>query len=100
VLRRFEDFASAEVRSWWIDGQCKLVTAHPDTPAELPPPDLDLAGLSPLVGSLGLPFITVDLVRRADGVWRVVEVGDGQVSDRPVTTGPDAFIAAILTAAR
>jgi len=43
VLRRFEDFASAEVRTWWVDGACRLVTAHPDTPAELPPPDVDLA---------------------------------------------------------
>ena len=32
-----------------------------------------------------MPFITVDLVRRSDGAWRVVEVGDGQVSDRPAT---------------
>jgi hypothetical protein len=33
VLRRWEDFASAEARTWWVDGACRLVTAHPDTPA-------------------------------------------------------------------
>jgi ATP-grasp domain, R2K clade family 3 len=99
VLRRFAGFASAEVRTWWVDGACRLVTAHPDTPAELPPPDIDLARLTALIGSLKLPFITVDLVRRADGVWRVVEVGDGQVSDRPATTTPETFVAAILAAA-
>jgi hypothetical protein len=27
------------------------------------------------------PFFSVDVARRIDGVWRVVEVGDGQVSD-------------------
>ena len=28
------------------------------------------------------PFFSVDIVRRTDGVWRIVELGDGQVSDR------------------
>ena len=36
VLRRYEPFGPSEVRTWWIDGQCALVTAHPDTPDELP----------------------------------------------------------------
>jgi hypothetical protein len=96
VLRRFEDFTSAEVRTWWVDGNCRLVTPHPDTPSSPPPSDFDLAWLAPLVGSLGLPFVTVDLVLRADGVWRVVELGDGQVSDRPSSTDPAEFVSAIL----
>ena len=75
----------------------QLVTAHPDTLGELPPPDLDLAGVTASVGVPGLPFITVDLVRRSDGVWRVAEVGDGEVSDRPSTTA-DLFMTAILGA--
>jgi hypothetical protein len=98
VLRRFEDFASAEVRTWWVGGRCQLVTAHPDTPGEAPPQDLDLAAFIPLIASLGLPFITADLVRRADGVWRVVEIGDGQVSDLPATCSPDVFMSALLGA--
>ena len=32
VLRRFEPFTGAEVRTWWVDGHCALTTAHPDTP--------------------------------------------------------------------
>jgi hypothetical protein len=36
VLRRFEEFTSAEARTWWAGGTCRLVTAHPDTPGELP----------------------------------------------------------------
>lgn len=28
-----------------------------------------------------LPFYSVDIIQRKDGVWRVVEIGDGQVSD-------------------
>jgi ATP-grasp domain, R2K clade family 3 len=36
----------------------------------------------------GLPFVTADLVKRSDGIWRVIEVGDGQVSDRPASASP------------
>jgi hypothetical protein len=44
-----------------------------------------------------LLFVTADLALRADGTWRVVELGDGQVSDRPSTTEPAAFLNAVLT---
>jgi hypothetical protein len=93
VLRRFEHFTDAEVRTWWVDGVCRLVGPHPDTPTDMPPADLDLEALADPIRTLDLPFVTVDLARRADGVWRVVELGDGQVSDRPSTIAPDALIA-------
>jgi hypothetical protein len=95
VLRRFEEFTSAEARTWWAGGTCRLVTAHPDTPGDLPP-DIDLAALTPLIRSLRLPFVTADLALRADGTWRIIELGDGQVSGRPSTTDPAAFLNAIL----
>ncbi|SNT27222.1 hypothetical protein SAMN05421812_104149 [Asanoa hainanensis] len=95
VLRRYERFVSAEVRTWWVDGACVLAGAHPDTPHDLPPTEADLTAVEPLVASLGLPFVTADLVRRDDGVWRVVEVGDGQVSDRPASMPPETLIAAL-----
>ena len=96
VIRRFERFSSAEVRTWWTGGTCRLITPHPDTPGDQPPPDLDLTPFAPLIGSLGLPFVTADLARRADRTWRLIELGDGQVSDRPATTSPAALIAAAL----
>jgi hypothetical protein len=96
VLRRFEQFTSAEARTWWVGGTCRLVTAHPDTPGDLPP-GIDLAPFTPLIGSLGLPFTAADLALRADGTWRLVELGDGQVSDRPASTEPAAFLDAVLT---
>lgn len=34
-----------------------------------------------VAGRIASPFFSVDIARRADGVQRVVEVGDGQVSD-------------------
>ncbi|WP_202946980.1 ATP-grasp domain-containing protein [Corallococcus macrosporus] len=94
VVRAFEQFTTTEARAWWVQGQCVLVTAHPDTPGE-PPTGADLQSIAPTVAALGLPFVTVDLVLRADGVWRIVELGDGQVSDRPKSTPAETFIAAI-----
>jgi hypothetical protein len=96
VLRRFERFAPAEVRTWWVNGGCVLVSSHPDTPNDAPPGRPDLDAFAPAIAALGLPFITVDLALRTDGVWRIIEIGDGQVSDRPTTTEPSALIAALL----
>ncbi len=95
VLRRFESFTGAEVRTWWVDGVCRLRTAHPDTPNEHPPADLDLAPVAALISTLDLPFVTADLALRSDGQLRLVEIGDGQVSDRPVTTSADVLITAL-----
>jgi hypothetical protein len=92
VLRRYEPFTGAEVRTWWVGGTCRLVTAHPDTPDDPPPDGLDLTALHPTIAGLDLPFVTVDLARRADGVWRVVELGDGQASDRPANVAPEDLI--------
>lgn len=97
VVRAFERFVSAEARTWWVDGSCVLVGAHPDSPDDVPPAP-DLAEVAPLVAALRLPFVTVDLVLRDDGRWRVVELGDGQVSDRPRTMAPDALVAALAEA--
>lgn len=91
VLRRFERLGGAEVRTWWTAGQCRLVTAHPDTPDELPPDDFDPGGLE----IPGLPFVTADFARRDDGRWRLVEIGDGQVSDRPRSITAAALIAVL-----
>ena len=92
VLRRFERFTSAEARTWWRDGECVLVTPHPDTPAESVPETVAAQAFAPAIAALGLPFVTVDLVLRDDGQWRVVELGDGQVSDRPASTDTYNFI--------
>ncbi|MFF4875473.1 ATP-grasp domain-containing protein [Micromonospora sp. NPDC000668] len=100
VLRRFERFASAEVRTWWVDGVCVLIGPHPDSPNDSAPVEIDLAPIAPLIAGLGLPFVTVDLALRTDGVWRVVELGDGQVSDRPTTIEPQTMITALLARAR
>lgn len=96
VVRRFERLVGPETRTWWRDGRCVLQTAHPDTADEQPVvPDPVLTALGPAVAGLGLPFATADLVRREDGAWRVVELGDGQVSDRPTSCPAEVLVAAI-----
>jgi hypothetical protein len=99
VLRSFEDFTGSEVRVWWIDGDPVLVTVHPDADtgaagASLPNPELDR--VAPLVRALGCRFVTTDLALRSDGVWRVVEVGDGQVSDLPVSADQRRLLEPLL----
>ncbi|MBB2940638.1 hypothetical protein FB565_000342 [Actinoplanes lutulentus] len=96
VLRRFEGFTGAEVRTWWVGGVCRLVTPHPDTAEDAPPADVNLTAMAAAVKALDLPFITADLTRHQDGRWRIVEVGDGQVSDRPSTTPAADLITALL----
>ncbi|MEU8888712.1 ATP-grasp domain-containing protein [Streptomyces sp. NPDC048442] len=87
VVRTYEHFVSGgEARVWWVDGEAVLVSAHPDAPGQLPEPDLTAVG--PAVRELGCRWVTTDLALRDDGVWRVVEVGDGQVSGLP--EGADA----------
>jgi hypothetical protein len=96
VVRRFENYhgeggRAAEARVWWIDSVPVVVGAHPDTPEVVPQPDL--TATAPLVAELGCRFVSTDLALRDDGVWRVVEVGDGQVSDLPNGLDPVALFA-------
>jgi hypothetical protein len=87
VIREYEPYGGGEVRIWWVDGEPVLTGPHPDTPETLPEPDVEV--VRPVVRTLGCRFITTDLARHGiDGGWRVVEVGDGQVSELPPTIDP------------
>ncbi|MEV0191529.1 ATP-grasp domain-containing protein [Kitasatospora purpeofusca] len=123
VLRRFEEFTrvvwdaegtpsgtpglpddgrggrrrAVESRVWWLDGEPVLVGPHPDLPGCPSAPDL--SGVRPPVRTLGCRFVTTDLAERADGSgWRVVEVGDGQVSELPRGIDPSRLLIALLAA--
>lgn len=102
VLRAYEEFvrpqdAAAEVRVWWLDGEPRLLTPHPDSPAaRLPTPEPELAPVAHAVRALPASFVTTDLALRADGVWRVVEMGDAQVSELHPAADRAEF-AALLT---
>ena len=110
VARRFEAFSGPELRSWWVQGSLVSVGVHPDEPdADTPggkgpaacdasPPDAGLAAMLDAVGervrALDLPFVTVDLARGVDRWW-VIELGDGQVSDRRHDTDPSVLLRAL-----
>ncbi|GGX34185.1 ATP-grasp domain-containing protein [Streptomyces noursei] len=98
VLRAFEDFdrAVGEARVWWVDGTPVLTGPHPDTPGLCPAPDL--APVAAAVRRSGLRFVTTDLALRSDGAWRVVEVGDGQVSGLPAGADPGPLHRALAAA--
>lgn len=71
-VRRVEDFlVETERRYFVIRG--RAYAADPAAPI----PEV----VAVCVGRIPSPFFSVDVVRRRDGVERVVEVGDGQVSD-------------------
>lgn len=101
VLRRFEEFRRdeggqvVEARVWWLDGDPVLVGPHPDCPDAVVRPELD--GAQQLVRALGCRFVTTDLAQAADsGAWRVIEVGDGQVSDLPRGADLGRLLSALL----
>lgn len=99
VLRAFEEFTGPEARVWWLDGEPVLVTPHPDTPdtpADALPDLPDTPAVSAAVRALGAPFVTTDLALRADGARRIVEVGDGQVSDLPAGVDPGDLLRPLL----
>ncbi|WP_371497142.1 ATP-grasp domain-containing protein [Kitasatospora sp. NBC_00374] len=103
VLRRYEEFVrdeagrTVEARVWWMDGEPVLVGPHPDVPELDPAPDL--SQVQPLVRRLGCRFITTDLALRADGGgWRVVEVGDGQVSELPKGVRSGSLLTSLIAA--
>jgi hypothetical protein len=103
VARAFEQFMqdadgrTLEARIWWVTGSAVLIGPHPDAPAgttvDVPTAVCDALGAS--VRALGAPFVTTDLAVRSDGVWRVIEVGDGQVSDLPAAEDPGRVLRAL-----
>ena len=70
-MRRIERFvAESERRYFVLDGK-------PFSAAGDPVPEV----VEQVASRIPSPFFSVDVARREDGVLRVVEVGDGQVSD-------------------
>ncbi|MGO9660993.1 MAG: ATP-grasp domain-containing protein [Acidimicrobiales bacterium] len=46
------------------------------------------------------PFVVVDLAQTTAGQWRVVALGDGQVSDRPTALPADQLLRHLVRALR
>jgi hypothetical protein len=72
-IRRVEPFiADSERRYFVLDGKAFSATDEP-----VPVPDL----VNQIAGRIPSRFFSVDVIRREDGALRIVEIGDGQVSD-------------------
>ncbi|GAA0356704.1 ATP-grasp domain-containing protein [Microbispora corallina] len=100
VVRRYERLLRPEVRVWWLDGKVLYAGPHPDEPEAAVPALPPLTEVAEAVAALACRFVTSDLaVREDDGALRVVEVGDGQVSDLPRGAGADAVIGGLVAAA-
>jgi hypothetical protein len=81
-VRRVEPFiVDSEQRYFVVDGKAFSADDRP-----LP------AVVQQVASRIHSPFFSIDIVRRNDGMLRVVEVGDGQVSDL-VGWSPEAFVA-------
>jgi hypothetical protein len=83
---------SAEVRTFWYDRQLVLAEGYwhgfENLSAEVP-----LALFADVVARVPSRFFVMDLALREDGVWTVVELGDGQVSGLQDPGSAPAFYA-------
>ena len=96
VIRQFVPLAEnrVEVRAWWRDGVWRAVTAHPDYAGQQVPevPQELLQQVSERLTGLGVAFVSADFTETADGSWKLIEVGDGQVSGFPDDISDDTIV--------
>lgn len=74
VVRQYEVFQENTEQRWFVvDGEA--FNAENSLDADVP------AFFSALTARIDSPFYTVDVAKNLAGEWRVIELGDGQVSD-------------------
>lgn len=105
VVRRFEAFEQVgvhplsglptfrEYRLFFAEG--RLLLSFPYWGDELEGPGPPSEPFASLAARLPTRFFTMDVARRSDGQWRVVELGDGQVAGLPGRV--DEFYAGLAT---
>ena len=88
VIRKFVELPAdrVEIRGWWKEGEWRAFTSHPDyagkvSTQEIPQELLD--DVTNRLNGLGLRFVSVDFTPTVSEGWKVIEVGDGQVSGFP-----------------
>lgn len=94
VIREWKPpVGNTELRTWWRDGEFKALTVHPNSNRddEKQIPEELLNEVSSRLSALGLRFVTVDWMETNDG-WKVVEVGDGQVSEPAASVTRDELV--------
>lgn len=86
-----------EYRVFWLDGKPVFWAPYwaEGVYRASEPPIEDFAGVAAAVRSR---FFTMDMARRRDGGWMLVEIGDGQVSGLPRQSEADRFYEALTRA--
>lgn len=84
LVRDFEDWVPGELRVWWIDDRF-VVDQHPNNNSFVDFGESFVIFLTdtvrPLIDLLDAGFVATDFVRDSSGSFRLVEVGNGQVSE-------------------
>jgi hypothetical protein len=84
-VRRQEEYEQASERRYFVFRKHALGTDIPDI-------------VRACASQVASPFFSVDVARRSDGVMRLIEIGDGQVSDRKEWSAQE-FVQAVYAAA-
>lgn len=83
-----------EYRLFYFKGR---LLAHPEMD-ESGSPLGELARWDAIARRMDCPFITIDVARKEDGGWIVIEVGDGGVSGLPLSIDPGDFYRRLFAA--
>ncbi|PYE49494.1 uncharacterized protein DUF4343 [Deinococcus yavapaiensis KR-236] len=106
VLREFERFAALsahsksgmpltrEHRLFVLDGKVVLSSEYWEE-GEYHGETVPIHAFEALAARVPSRFFTMDVAKREDGAWRVVELGDGQVAGLPERANVDALFAAL-----
>ncbi|MEF2278586.1 ATP-grasp domain-containing protein [Deinococcus sp. YIM 134068] len=106
VLREFEEFAplaehsrsglplTREYRLFLLDGAVRTADEYWEE-GDYPTADLPLEHFAALGQRVDSHFFTMDVAQREDGMWRVMELGDGQVAGLPERMNVSRFYEAL-----
>ena len=82
-----------EYRTFYMDGK-PIYTARYWEEGEYPQGGSEEA-FAEVAAKVDSRFFTMDVAKKKDGDWMIVELGDGQVSGLPPSEEPEAFYRAL-----
>jgi hypothetical protein len=86
-----------EYRTFWLDGTPIFWGPYWEE-GEYRASEPPIARFAGVAAAVQCRFFTMDVARRRDGGWMIVEIGDGQVSGLPRESDADGFYAALARA--
>lgn len=88
---------SREVRFFFLDGEPFVRAPYWNLSDDREDPTLPTATFTALAARIASRFFTMDVARRTDGTWLVLELGDAQVAGLPPRLPPTDFYRALAT---